>query len=95
MILIRKNILIYFKEKIFLKCNLHTTVSNIYLATFIDGIHFFDASSGNEKQLAIKNGKKGSSLKLDKNSDNLAVVKYGENLKPGCHVDVECNEDLI
>jgi len=32
---------------------------------------------------------------LDKNSDNLAVVKYGENLKPGCHVDVECNEDLI
>jgi len=45
--------------------------------------------------LAIKNGKKGSFLKLDKNSDNLAVVKYGENLKPGCHVDVECNEDLI
>ncbi|KAB5512778.1 hypothetical protein DKX38_029806 [Salix brachista] len=61
---------------------------------FSDGIHFFDASNGNEKQLAIKNGKKGRFLKLDKNSDNLAAVKYSENLKPYCNVDIECNEDL-
>ncbi|CAK7349807.1 unnamed protein product [Dovyalis caffra] len=80
-----------------LRGNLHTERLSAAKATllkpnpwpFSDGIHFFDASSGSEKQLAIKNGKKSRLMMFNENSDNLAIVKYDENLKPGCDVDVD------
>jgi hypothetical protein len=83
-----------------LRGNLHTERLSAAKATllkpnpwpFSDGIHFFDASSGNEEQLAIKDGKESSRfLKFEENSDNLAIVKYVENLKPGCDTVVDEN----
>ncbi|XP_048232992.1 uncharacterized protein LOC8262080 isoform X2 [Ricinus communis] len=80
-----------------LKGNLHTERLSTATLTllkenpwpFSDGVHFFDTSSENEKQLVIKNDNESRG----NGNSSLAIVKYGGSLKPTGDEDTGCNKD--
>lgn len=87
-----------------LKGNLHTERLSAAKATlmgpnpwpFNDGVLFFDNSVEKDKELVISNGSKSKLLELQNNDNNLAIVKYGENLKTisNGHVGVHSNTEI-
>ncbi|TXG55170.1 hypothetical protein EZV62_020426 [Acer yangbiense] len=54
---------------------------------FNDGVVFFDNSIENEKRLAISSDKRDRLLEYPNNDNNLAIVKFVENLKSSGHGD--------
>ncbi|CAL1406592.1 unnamed protein product [Linum trigynum] len=50
---------------------------------FSDGVHFFDTSSDGGTNLDAKESCKSKPLDPQNNSDNLAIVAYGDNVNPG------------
>lgn len=85
-----------------LKGNLHTQRLSAAKLTllkpnpwpFSDGIHFFDNSSESEKKLAITNGNQNKCLEFENNGNNLAIVRYGDNLEVGGNRHIGCNKDI-
>uniref|UniRef100_A0A2P2J9F5 Uncharacterized protein MANES_13G147300 n=1 Tax=Rhizophora mucronata TaxID=61149 RepID=A0A2P2J9F5_RHIMU len=84
-----------------LKGNLHTERLSAAKLTllkpnpwpFSDGVHFFNTSIGNEKDSVTINGSQGE-LESHNGDNSLAIVRYGENLRPGCngHAELEGNK---
>lgn len=72
-----------------LKGNLHTERLSAAKVTllgpnpwpFNDGVLFFDNSNEKEMQTTISNNKLSGLLEYHNNDNNLAIVKYGENMK--------------
>lgn len=72
-----------------LKGNLHTERLSAAKVTllgpnpwpFNDGVLFFDNSNEKEKQTTVSNDKLGRLLDYHNNDGNLAIVKYGEDMK--------------
>ncbi|KAF3444149.1 hypothetical protein FNV43_RR13839 [Rhamnella rubrinervis] len=59
---------------------------------FNDGVLFFSNSAGNDKQTVTSNGDQCRFLELGNNYNNLAIVRYGENLKPSDNGHLEVDE---